>query len=466
MAELQGHVVVLHFWAHSSIESLYPLPVLQALEERRRREPVAVLGVHSPRYRGERGVDAVSAAVAHHGVTYPVLVDRDRLVARAFGVRASPALVVVRPDGSVGAVVPGEPELDALDAFVGTLLDEGWKEKTLATTPIVLDRPEPASPGYLCFPGKVVTLPGERLAVSDTGNHRVLVCDRDGAVESIIGSGRPGFVDGPLAYARFHAPQGLAVDGHVLFVADSGNHAVREIDLRATSVRTVAGTGRLGRGAPPAPAPALEVDLRSPWDLAVANGFLLVAMAGSHQIWALVRDNERIAPLAGTGSATSADGAFEVASFAQPTGLARAGSFLYVADSEGSAVRVLDMETGSARTLVGHGGPDFGDLDGPAQSARLQFPTGISWGPAGLLVADTFNHKLRRVDEQTGAVTTFFVHDSLVDLREPSGLCQLPDGEVIVADTNHHRLIRVSKNGLSGEVLRLSRAPGLETHHP
>src|SRR5262249_18552453 len=155
--------------------------------------------------------------------------------------------------------------------------------------------------------------------------------------------------DGDVAEARFQRPQGLASDGRVLFVADTGNHLLREVDLERRSVRTVAGTGELGRGVPRGTAPALDVPLRSPWDLAIAGDYVLVAMAGTHQIWAYHRELETLGVLAGSGREAIDDGVFPEATFAQPSGLALAGGRLYVADSETSAVRYLDLTKGEVR---------------------------------------------------------------------------------------------------------------------
>jgi sugar lactone lactonase YvrE len=305
------------------------------------------------------------------------------------------------------------------------------------TKPTVADGASPLI-SVLSFPGKVIVLPDGRIVVSDTGHHRLLVLGVDGEVAVAIGSGEPGGRDGSLAESRFQGPQGLAAFDELLFVADSGNHLLREVDLAAGRVRSVAGTGERGSGPLRGTAPALDVALRSPWDLAAAGDYLLIAMAGSHQIWTYHRDHETLGVLAGSGCEALADGAFPQSAFAQPSGLALVGPRLYVVDSETSAVRYLDLVAGRVETLAG---------------ADLQHPMGIAHGPAGLLVADTFNSKIRRLDPQTGAMGTFFSGAPGIALGEPGGLCQLPDGQVLVADTNGHRLVAVAADGRSARVL-------------
>ncbi len=425
------------------------LPVLGALEEKRKDDPVVVIGVHSAKFTAEGDADRIAEAMARHGVRHPVVVDEGHRIWRAYAVRSWPTLVLVRPDGTIGATAPGEADLRPLDAAVGRLLEEARADGTLARERLGTALPPAAAAGPLCFPSRVIALPGGRLAVSDSGHHRVLVLDASGRAETVVGSGEPGLSDGPLDRARLRHPQGLAwdADAGLLFVADAGNHALREVSLERRRVRTIAGTGALGRGMPTAAVPATEMPLRSPWDVAVAGDFLLVAMAGTHQVWALNRAAETIGVLAGSGREAIDDGPFATSTFAQPSGLALAFPRLYVADSETSAVRCLDLARGEVRTLAGKGLFDFGDADGPRGQALLQHPQAVAHGPAGLLVADTYNGKIRRVDEETGEVRTVFAGDGETTLREPSGLCQLPDGRVVVADTNHHRLVEIAASG-------------------
>ena len=85
----------------------------------------------------------------------------------------------------------------------------------------------------LSFPGKICTdKRGDRLVVADTGHHRILVMSKEGIVLNAVGGGdkyEAGFVDGSFEEARFHSPQGVAVENDIIFVADTENHAVRQV---------------------------------------------------------------------------------------------------------------------------------------------------------------------------------------------------------------------------------------------
>jgi thiol-disulfide isomerase/thioredoxin len=455
LSELRGQVVILDFWTYCCINCMHVLPVLAALEAKRRDDPLVVIGVHSAKFSGEKDARRIAEALARYDVKHPVVVDVDHRIWQSYTVKSWPTLVVIRPDGSIAAMAPGEADLEALDAFVQTLLDDAREDGTLARERFRLEAATAPSSGPLAFPGKVIPLPGDRLAVSDTGHHRLMILSLEGRVELIVGSGEAGFTDGGLEEATFRSPQGLSFDAEadVLFVADTGNHAIREVDLSRRRVRTAAGTGALGRGIPHASVVARQMPLRSPWDVAVAGDYVLIAMAGSHQIWAYSRIEETVGVLAGSGREGLADGTFAEAAFAQPSGLALDGSKLFVADSETSAVRALDLVKGEVRTLVGTGLFDFGDSDGPRPSALLQHPIGIASGPSGLLVADTYNHKIKSIDPDAGGARTLFERHAEVALREPAGLCQLADGRVVVADTNHHRVVILEPGAGRAEVL-------------
>lgn len=425
-------------------------------------EGFVAIGVHSPKFPTERDERAVREAVRRYGVTHPVVVDSGMRIWMEFGVNAWPTLVLIDPRGYVVGAGSGEPDRETLTRAVRGVLDAAKRDGTLDPKSLPLE-PEPPAPGSLAYPGKVICS-DSRIIVADTGHHQVVVCDADGRERARMGSGRPGMKDGDAGSASFHHPNGLALDGDRLFVADTGNHALREVDLGAGSVRTIAGTGERGRGIA-AGGPARTVPLRSPWDLAWDSSRLYVAMAGTHQIWVCDPDGESISVFAGTGAERRMDGPAEAAALAQPSGLALLGESLYVADSEISSVRAIDDLNARpvVRTVCGSGDLfGFGDRDGRGEEALLQHPIGIAAGDGMLFVADTFNHKIRRVDPRTGECVTLFGGNGaerLAELvpgyplnpaqpgepafHEPEGLAWR-DGEVLVADTNNHRVLAVS----------------------
>ncbi len=438
LAELSGHVVVLDFWTYCCINCLHVLPELERLERRFADRPVVVIGVHSGKFDAEKDATRIQTAIERHGVRHPVVVDSTFAIWQRFGVRAWPTLVVIGPEGDIVHELAGEPKRGALERLVAGLLDEGHRRGTLAKDKALITAPPLPHTGALAYPGKVAVSPTGDIAVADSSHHRVVILNGEGELLDVAGSGIAGSADGGFEAAAFRYPQGLAftADG-ALFVADTENHQIRRVDTTQRTVVTVAGTGH--KGSERVGGEALAVALRSPWALAPHGADLLVAMAGAHQIWRLSLAHGHIAPWAGSGVESIDDGPLAAASFSQPSGLAVVGQTLYVADSEVSAIRAVDLDAGQVRTVVGTGLFDFGDVDGVGDAVRLQHALGVARHGNVLYVADTFNNKLKRLEPNTREVVT--VAGGSGELAEPGGLAVLPDGRILIADTNHHRLV-------------------------
>jgi thiol-disulfide isomerase/thioredoxin len=452
--DLRGQVVVLDFWTYCCINCMHVLPILRDLEDRHASDPLVVIGVHSAKFDAEKDEQHILAAMRRYGVTHPVAVDSDMRIWSAYAVRSWPTLVVIRPDGTLAAVAPGEPDPAVLEAFVQKQLDEGRANGTLAREPFHATRRAAEPQLALSYPGKVA-VGNERIFVADSGHHRILVLDADGVVRETIGSGLRGFREGAFASCALDDPQGLAVQGDALFVADARAHVVARADLEKKTLSRIAGTGELGRAPVLQRAPALETALRSPWDVAVRGGELFVALAGSHQVARV--EGGFIEPVAGNGREAQIDGEGLEASLAQPSGLSLQGDVLYVADSESSGVRAIHLKTGKIYSLCGGPGLfDFGDRTGKIEPGMLQHPLAVAaTRSSGLLVADTYNDKLKRFSPDGLRLEPFHAGD----LEQPGGLAVLPDGQVLVADTNHHRLMLVSADGALARELPVIGAP-------
>jgi DNA-binding beta-propeller fold protein YncE len=410
------------------------LPQLRELEQRY-GDAIAVVGVHSGKYTAERVTERIRDASIRLDATHPVLNDRQFRVWRAYAVRAWPTLVAVDPRGAVVGMHAGEFTADGVASFVERVLGEARASGTLREEPMHL-APDPPTvpPDRLAFPGKVA-VHGDRIAIADSGHHRVLVGHledrgRRMRIERIVGRGAPALVDGDAPAFRY--PQGLAFGDEALYVADTGNHAIRAISLATGAVRTLAGTGGQMRSAHDRAAGALS----SPWDLALAGERLHIAMAGVHQLWTLELPSGIASPFAGSGAEELHDGLHGEAALAQPMGLAVAGNTLLSADAESSAIREVDLSTlGGVRTIVGTGLFDFGYVDDVGDRARLQHPQGLAVaGDGRVLVCDSYNDSLRWLDRTERRLSTW-----VRGLHEPGGIALAPSC-VYVADTNAHRI--------------------------
>jgi thiol-disulfide isomerase/thioredoxin len=459
--ELKGQVVLLDFWTYCCINCMHVLPDLAYLEDKYRNEPFVVVGVHSAKFTNEGQRQTVRAAVSRYEIAHPVIVDEEMSIWGEYAVRSWPTLVLVGSDGRILGAVAGEGNRETLDRAVAQALAEGRAAGTLAAASLRFDREQTVrAASRLAFPGKVLADPkGGRLFVADSNHNRVVVStlpDASGRSTLLraIGTGRVGREDGPADRASFHHPQGLALMGETLLVADTENHLVRAVDLADGAVRTVAGTGVQGYDRSGGKLSTKQV-LNSPWDLAVEGSTCYIAMAGPHQIWRLDLPMGLCRAFAGSGRENIVDGPVESAALAQPSGVTLIGNHLYFADSEVSAVRRIDLAAEQVETLVGRGLFDYGDVDGPLSDAKLQHPLGVTaWGKK-VLVADTYNHKIKELDPEKGVIRTIAgtgkpgAEDSgRLALFEPGGLHWGGDA-LYVADTNNHRVVRLSLRDLA-----------------
>ena len=449
LADLSGKLVLLDFWTFCCINCLHVIPTLKAVEQAF-PESLVVIGVHSPKFAAEKDPANLAQAIARYGIEHPVIHDPELELWRQYAVRAWPTLVFVSPDGKVLGQFSGEPDAGKLRRGVEGLLHEAEQAGKLSPAPLELATADPPG-GRFRFPGKLKAVPGtaKHWALADSGHHQIVLLDGDGGELARFGAGAPGFKDGPADQARFRDPQGLACDGEAVYVADTGNHALRRIDLASGAVETLAGIGRRGAMLG-GPTPADKTALASPWDLEIDGTVLFFANAGSHQLGLLDLASRQVAALAGDGAEALGDGPAAEAHLAQPSGLAldRSSNTLYFLDSETSALRALTLtQPRRVATLIGAGLFDFGHVNGAFEGARLQHPLGLAWHDGALLVADSYNNAVRRVDLERREVSDLddgFLCEDPVCLpnAEPAGI--VTDGErVLLVDTNNHRIVEM-----------------------
>ena len=476
LEQLKGKVVLLDFWTYGCINCMHIIPELSQLEHEYPNELV-VIGVHSAKFENEGDTDNIRQVILRYGLEHPVVNDKDFVVWQTWGAQAWPTLVLIDPAGNVVGGHSGENIYPVLKPVIESLVQEFDARGVLDRTPLELKLEKEGLPETIfSFPGKVLAdEAGNRLFIADTNHHRVVIASLDeGDVLDVIGNGDAAFKEGNFSEASFFHPQGMALDSvnNVLYIADTENHSIRVVDLANELVSTVAGIGRQGQVYPPLGGAALEVALRSPWDVEFDGDRLFIAMAGSHQIWALDLTLGDLQPFVGNAREGTADGPLDRAELAQPSGLDLDDQGrLYFADSEASSIRWAETgPPGDVGTLVGSGKSlfEFGDVDGVGNEARLQHPLGVSVVDGLIYVADTYNHKIKVVDPTTSEITTFLGdapgwRDGTEPLfYEPGGL-DFAGGKIYVADTNNHaiRIIDLESKSVATLVLK-----GIERFSP
>jgi thiol-disulfide isomerase/thioredoxin/sugar lactone lactonase YvrE len=448
IASLRGRVVILDFWTEGCINCIHIIPILRGIEQKF-PERVVVIGVHSPKFAEEKSADSVKDAIERYEIRHPIVHDPKMSIWHDYGVQAWPTIVIIGPDGTILTRVAGEPDPERFDKAISQLVERAGQAGALK--PAKLDLQIEQQPkGRFLFPGKLKAVPGSgpQWVLADAGHNQVVLLDDAGRDVRRFGSGIAGFKDGASDVATFDHPQGLIASDDAIFVADTGNHASRRIDRATGAVTTLAGTGKRGAALTQSTQPAATTALASPWDLEKKGDALYFANAGTHQIGVLGLAEHTVARLAGSGAEDLKTGLPDVAAFAQPSGLSLSadGATLYVADAESSAIRAIALRDGKTQTLVGAGLFDFGKTDGAFVIARLQHPLGVAVDGANLLVADTYNNRIRTLDLQRHVVAEFdggkytCIDPVCIPTREPAGIAVASSDRVLLVDTGNHRV--------------------------
>lgn len=473
-ADLKGKYVLFDFWTYCCINCMHILPELKKLEQQFPNNLV-VIGVHSAKFQTERETENIRNAVMRYEIEHPVINDADHSFWNAWGINSWPTIILLDPEGMGVWGQPGEFKAAQVAQIITGSLPFYRQAGLLDEKPLTF-KLEKIPPTPLRFPGKILAdEKGNRLFISDSNHNRIVITTLEGQLIDTIGSGDLGKGDGDFRTATFNRPQGCALNGETLYVADTENHMLREVDLTTKTVKTIAGTGE--QAADPWPGRVLNAppvrgryvgkpattELTSPWALNIHQKDLYIAMAGSHQIWKMPLDKSEIGPYAGNAREDIVDGdllpsvpfAGGSSSFAQPSGLSSDGTWLFVADSEGSSIRKVPFKKGTLEvgTVVGSDHLArgtrlfaFGDKDGARNDVKLQHCLDVDYLDGKIYVADTYNNKIKVVNAKTGDTKTLAgtgkpgTRDDPAEFHEPEGLTHAK-GKLYVADTNNH-LIR------------------------
>ncbi|XVF31476.1 hypothetical protein REPUB_Repub16aG0149400 [Reevesia pubescens] len=506
--DLQGKVVLLDFWTYCCINCMHVLPDLDFLEKKYKDKPVGeaadysklvrykcaysfkgirmkidilglnhlrrerklqftVVGVHSAKFDNEKDLEAIRNAVLRYGITHPVVNDGDMYLWRELGVNSWPTFAIVGPNGKLLAQIAGEGRRKDLDDLVEAALLFYGQKKLLDNKPIPVNLEKDNDPRLLSsplkFPGKLaIDILNNRLFISDSNHNRIVgflshspvVTDLDGNFIIQIGStGEEGLRDGSFDDATFNRPQGLAYNAkkNLLYVADTENHALRFVSI------------------------SFQL-LNSPWDVCFdpVNEKVYIAMAGQHQIWEHNTQDGVTRAFSGNGYERNLNGSSSInTSYAQPSGISLSPDLMeaYIADSESSSIRAVDLKTGGSRLLAG-GDPvfsenlfRFGDHDGVGSDVLLQHPLGVLCAKDGqIYIADSYNHKIKKLDPSSKRVITlagtgkagFKDGKPLASqFSEPSGIIEAENGRLFIADTNNSVIRYLDLNEANAEILTL-----------
>ena len=235
MQGLLGKIVIFDFWTYGCINCLHVIPVLEQVEKKFADE-VVVIGVHSAKFENEGQTENLRQIVQRYGIHHPVINDKDFEVWGDYDARAWPTIAIVNPRGNWLIRQSGEIPFETFDTYLSGMINyfDSLDEDVIDRTPLELALEGAGDPGTaLLYPGKVLAdEASNRLFIADSSHNRIIVATLDGReVLDVIGTSGRGWNDGNFDSATFDKPQGMALDGDLLYIADVNNHAIRVADL-------------------------------------------------------------------------------------------------------------------------------------------------------------------------------------------------------------------------------------------
>lgn len=469
-ADLKDRLILLDFWTYACVNCMQILPEIQKLEQEYGSR-LTVIGVHSGKFENEKDAAAIRKAILRYDITNPVINDADYRIWNGFGVTAWPTMILINPNGKIVKTYVGEGEVAKLKADVKKLVSKFKYEINRDPLPVMLEKNSVITT-VLNSPTKIEyasdlnykTHQTPALFIANSGKHNIVISTLSGDIIAKVGSAE-GFADGNLSGAAFNYPQGLLYAGNKLYVADTGNHTLREIDFKTNQVKTLIGSGQKGE-ALTGQADAKTFNLASPTDIAFfpAEGKnhnkIVIANSGTHQILTYDLQKETISILAGNGVEGIVDGKYPNNSLAQTSDLAVYGKKLYFIDAETSSLRMLE-ENGHVTTLIGQDLFKFGHKNGSKNEALMQHPLGLSVDDTGVYILDSFNHSLRKYDFASKQLRDLIKPskrgDNLgsaasTEFDEPQGIVAVLD-RFYIADTNNNRVVIVNRGSFKSQLL-------------
>ena len=362
--------------------------------------------------------------------------------------------VALDGDGNVYIADSSNHQILKVDAATGTI-------STIAGTGVGDGGGDggPATQAPLRWPGGIALDGDGNIYIAESGSSRIRKVDAaSGVINTIAGTGEwdYGGDGGPATQAKLRNPRGVAIDGDGnVYIADGGNNRIRKVDADTGIISTIAGTGEESYGGDGGP--ATQAQLHDPLDVEVdGQGNVYIADLWNHRIRKVDAATGIISTIAGTEHQDDGGdgGPATQAHLNGPHGVALdAAGNVYIGDYYGHRVRKVDAATGTISTIAGLGWPPgYSGDGGPATEAQLGEASGVAVdGSGNVYIADTGNHRIRKVDAATGTISTLAGTTEAGD-GGPATSAQLfqlrsvavdGTGHVYIADIRNHSIRRV-----------------------
>lgn len=392
---LRGKIIVLDFFTYCCVNCINNLKTIKQLHALY-GDRVVVIGIHSAKFDREKEDEALSLAIKRLGISYGVISDGDSSLFKQYAIKAWPTTIVIDDKGYIQDTFQGELTLAQLTQSIEniTTLQMPTAQKNHQKLAHILD-----------FPQKILC-ETNFIAIANTGANSVVLCSYEGQILTCI--------------KNLDSPMGMVLVEATLYICCSGDNTIATFNLET-----------LDQG-------VFLHNLKTPYDITLYQGDVVVAMAGSHELIAFDKEAQKLWSVGNRFEALR-DGFGSAAQLAQPSGIDVVDETLFFVDAETSSLRMCESQ--EVTTLVGEGLFSFGDSD--EGNILLQHPQDVVVGKVGdgcgggrIFIADTFNSKLKVYNPEDGSMMTLYS-----ELNEPCGLDK-KGCDIYIADTNNSKIVR------------------------
>lgn len=456
IATQKDRLVIVHLWDPNAVEC--QASIAKANDWHKRYPHVVVVTILRSEVPEEKSELAVKRWIERHRINHPVVVTADFSMLNIEAQKPNPVLLGIQAGSTNLETVYGIEGVDSYDAILSALTRQQISSNGWSSVAFMMPKSAPAIYEMMRFPTAIVTSNNaQRMYVADTYNNRVLVIEADGFVSDVIGTGTAGFRDGRYGACQLNKPQGLALDegARKLYISDTHNHALREVDLATKEVITILGNGKRSE-VNRSWVDSTAAELSFPTGLAMGSGKVFIAMTGANQIWEYDVATHTGKTAAGDRIPMSVDGQRTQSSFNLPVAITAGpdGSY-YILDAGSGKIRKADQEWVISTVEV------------PDSEFSLRGATGLLYSDDKLFIADGHQHRILQYDGAKVSVVAGGANPGLLDHKKRGALFNYPTGmamlnqQLHVVDQNNFVIRKVSTKKGRTRTLNLRNYEGL-----
>jgi thiol-disulfide isomerase/thioredoxin len=459
ISDLKNRVILLNFWNHDCLDCEYISLKIKKLEHLYGNS-LTIIGVYS---KESKNIDdeksQIVKSILKNNVTYPVIIDNDLKISSSFDIKNIPALVLIDIHGKVKEIYNNEKDLSKIEDDIKNLIKKFKYSLNYKSLPLFFEKNTIAD-NVLNFPSKILyvksfkykSLEVPAVIIANSGDNNIIVSNLFGEVIAKIGSKKVGFTDGNFEEAAFNSPHGLLYNDGKLYVSDTGNNSLRQVDFETEKVTTLIGIlGKKGEKLGKDSVSAQNFDLANPSDIEFFPNHNNIAIAnlGTNQILSYNLKKQEISVLVGNGSEGNDDGKYPNNSTSLVSDIFSYNGKLYFIDLKSALLRVLD-ESFNVKTLID--GKEIG---------KLNNPSGLFVDDTGVYITDSSNNMIKKYEFSSGKISNFIGSKkngdglgsaSETEFNEPNGITS-DLHNFYVSDSGNNRILSINRGNLKSDLL-------------